>query len=54
MENIKNEVHNTIVDVVKTPADQIKKRETAAQPSVHMSEEEYQKAQQKKIKDLFS
>jgi len=52
MEQIKNEVHNTIVDVVKTPASQIKKREIKQRPAI--TEEDRKLAKDKKIRDLFS
>ena len=52
MEQIKNEVHNTIVDVVKTPASQIKKREIKQRPAI--TDEDRKLAKDKKIRDLFS
>ena len=52
MEKIKDEVHNTIVDVVKTPASQIKKREIKPRPAI--TDEDRKIAKEKKIRDLFS
>ena len=52
MEKIKDEVHNTIVDVVKTPASQIKKREIKPRPAI--TDEDRKLAKEKKIRDLFS
>jgi len=52
MEQIKDEVHNTIVDVVKTPASKIKKRGIKPRPAI--TDEDRRLAKEKHIKDLFS
>jgi hypothetical protein len=52
MEQINDTIHNTIVDVVKTPASQIKKR--AIQPRPVITDEDRHLAQAKKVNDLFS
>jgi len=53
MEQIKDQVHNTIIDVVTTPAAEMKKKERIIQrPAI--TEEDRQAAKERKIKDLFS
>lgn len=52
MEQINDTIHNTIVDVVKTPVDKIKKRAIKPRPAI--TEEDRKIANAKKIQDLFS
>ena len=54
VEQIKDQVHNTIVEVVKTPREQIKKRESVTINKEEITEEMREAARMKKIKDLFS
>ena len=52
MEQINDTIHNTIVDVVKTPVDKIRKRAIKPRPAI--TEEDRKIANAKKIQDLFS
>ena len=52
LEDVKTQVHNSIVEVIKTPAHQIKKKEHRVPPVI--TDEDRQRAKQKRVTDLFS
>ena len=52
MEQINDTIHNTIVDVVKTPANKIKKREI--KPRAAITQLDRDNAKQKELLELFS